>query len=61
MQLLATEIGAVRDELRAAVEPSRVKGLSDRLKAAAADFESSHPRLNAAVERVIDTLAFYNL
>lgn len=39
----------------------KAAGLRERLEAAMAAVEASHPALARAIERVADTLAFYNL
>ncbi|MDE3129121.1 MAG: DUF4404 family protein [Gemmatimonadota bacterium] len=39
----------------------KAAGLRERLNAAMAAVEVSHPDLASAIERVADTLAFYNL
>ncbi|MDE3053367.1 MAG: DUF4404 family protein [Gemmatimonadota bacterium] len=64
---------SVLDQLSADIHPiieggpggpiagGKAAGLRERLNAAMAAVEVSHPELAGAIERVADTLAFYNL
>jgi hypothetical protein len=61
LQHLSQDIRAIVEAEPGAATPERYQGLSGRLREAAATFEASHPRLTTAMEKVIDTLAFYNL
>jgi len=58
---LAADIRALLDAAPGGADAARYQGLSGRLRQAATAFEASHPRLTSAMEKVIDTLAFYNL
>lgn len=61
LQHLAEDIRAL---VEAGPEPGgaeRYRGLRGRLGQTAAAFEASHPRLTSAMQKVIDTLAVYNL
>ena len=44
-----------------AVPPEQYRTLRSRLADATAALEATHPKLVTAIERVIDTLAFFNL
>lgn len=61
LQHLARDIRAIVDTGPGGAMSERYRGLSGRLREAATAFEASHPRLTTAMEKVIDTLAFYNL
>jgi hypothetical protein len=58
---LAGDIRARLDAQPGTADAVRYQGLSGSLREAATAFEASHPRLTAAMEKVIDTLALYNL
>jgi uncharacterized heparinase superfamily protein len=58
---LADDIRSLVEAAPARPAPERYQGLRGRLAAATTAFEASHPRLTAAMEKVIDTLAVYNL
>jgi hypothetical protein len=58
---LASDIRARLDAGPESAAAARYQGLSGSLREAATAFEASHPRLTAAMEKVIDTLALYNL
>jgi hypothetical protein len=61
LQHLSQDIHEIIESEPEAGTPERYRGLRIRLREAAATFEASHPRLTTAMEKVIDTLAFYNL
>jgi hypothetical protein len=58
---LASDIRARLDTAADTADAARYQGLSGSLREAARAFEASHPKLTAAMEQVIDTLALYNL
>jgi len=58
---IASDIRSRLDTGGDADDAARYQGLSGSLREAAAAFEASHPRLTTAMEKVIDTLALYNL
>lgn len=61
LQHLAGDIRVMLDAEPGTADAARYQGLRGRLRQAATAFEASHPRLATAMEKVIDTLAFYNL
>jgi hypothetical protein len=60
-QLLAQLAADIETVSRGSVPPERYRTLRGRLADAAAVLETTHPKVTAAIERVIDTLAFFNL
>jgi Domain of unknown function (DUF4404) len=70
---VSDEIRAMLEQLAADIRPiveggpggpiagGKAAGLRERLTAAMAAVETSHPALARAIEQVADTLAFYNL
>jgi hypothetical protein len=58
---LESDIRSRLDAGAATADTARYQGLSGSLREAATAFEASHPRLAAAMEKVIDTLALFNL
>jgi hypothetical protein len=61
IQRMADDIRALLHAGSGGGERSEYHGLRERLSAAAAELETEHPKLTAAIERVVDTLAFYGL
>ena len=59
LEKLAGDIQAIRGAKE--VAPERYQSLRGRLAQAATALEVTHPRVATAIERVIDTLAFFNL
>lgn len=57
---LATDIEALSGA-PAAVVPERYRSVRGRLVEAATALEATHPTVASSLERVIDTLAFFNL
>ena len=60
-ELLSQLAADIKAATGTAVAPERYLTLRNRLSAAAAGLETTHPKLVNAIERVIDTLAFFNL
>lgn len=58
---IAGDIRALVDAGPGGADKAEYHGLRERLSAAVAGLETEHPKLTAAVERVVDTLAFYGL
>ena len=55
LKQLATDIQAMGGS------PESYRSLRGRLEAATATLEATHPTVTTAIERVIDTLAFFNI
>ncbi len=57
---LASDIQAV-NAAQTPVTPDRYRSLRARLADGATGVEATHPKLASAIERVIDTLALFNI
>ena len=61
LQRLAQDIRAVLDAKRTPASAEPYHAMRPKLQDAVVGFEASHPQLTKTIEKVIDTLALYNL
>jgi len=58
---LLTQLGNDIQAIGGGATPDRYRSLRTRLEEATAALEATHPKVTTAIERVIDTLAFFNI
>ncbi len=61
LERLAQDIRQVLDRKGSPAPPEAYGAIRPRLQDAVNEFEASHPQLSRALEKVVDTLALYNL